>query len=168
MRTLKALAIAVALLPGCTRDEQSRRPSDNDLRAKVPEAPIAADPSDPQPYPTRLGRDDPAQPPSEPFYVGGDVAAPERLSGESPRFDLLEGRYSQSFCIVTAVVSRTGEVENVRFLKPRDTDPAVQRLVTEALATWRFKPALRQGKPVAVHYTLSISHCPRRRVEGAA
>lgn len=110
----------------------------------------------------------PAQPRSEPFYVTGDVVPPERLSGERPLLATLEGRYQQGFCVLSAVISREGAVQDVQFVRPGDAAPEVQRLLVSTLESWHFEPATLDGQPVAVYYNVTVNHCPVKVIDGGA
>jgi TonB family protein len=92
----------------------------------------------------------------EPVRVGGDVTAPERVSGPQPVYtrEAREARI-QGVVIVEAVVDREGRVGSVRVLKslPMGLDEAA----VEAVRQWRFRPATRSGEPVPVYYVLTVN-----------
>ncbi len=56
--------------------------------------------------------------------------------------------------IVELAVLSSGEVCDAKIYK--GLHPAVDACVLEAVLTWRFKPALLQGKPIAVVYAVPV------------
>jgi len=61
----------------------------------------------------------------------------------------------QGIVIVEAIISRTGQVENVRVLKglPMGLDQAA----VDAVKRWRFRPATQGGRPVNVYFILTVN-----------
>ena len=100
-------------------------------------------------------------------HVGGDVMRPEKLPGEGVSLlSKLAGQHSWriGFCLLEAVISNTGEVTDVKLVKPANVAPEVEEALAAELKSWRFKPATLQGEPVSVHYTVTVNHCPVSRV----
>lgn len=99
-----------------------------------------------------------AAPPAdeEPLRVGGDVLAPVRIAGDPPQYpDAAREARLQGIVILEIVIDRNGEVTNTRVLKglPMGLDAAA----VEAVRTWRFRPATRDGKPVAIYFIVPVS-----------
>lgn len=62
-----------------------------------------------------------------------------------------------TWVLVRAVISKTGEIKNVEFIKGNaDLMPEVRK----ALKTWKYKPYLYQGHAVDVDTTISVSFDP--------
>ena len=61
--------------------------------------------------------------------------------------------------IFEATITATGDVENIRVL--RSAHPDVDKAIIAALKQWKFRPATRNGKPVAVYYTLTVNIHPQ-------
>jgi protein TonB len=78
------------------------------------------------------------------------MTRPQRTAGEDPRYsrEALEARVEGTM-LVKCVVTAQGDVQNCQVIKPL---PHMERAVLDALSTWRMKPAVYQGKPVAVSY----------------
>lgn len=99
----------------------------------------------------------------EPYRVGGDVTAPVKIAGAAPGYTELARRARiNGVVILEATIERDGSVGRTRVLKslPFGLDTQAR----EAVATWRFEPARRQGRPVAVYTTLTVKfQVPPRR-----
>jgi hypothetical protein len=99
----------------------------------------------------------------EPVYeVGRDVKAPVRIKSCDPVIPkwVQKQRITQPMFIYEAVISSRGEVRSVRLTNP---EPAKEPYVTiehafhEAIKCWRFRAAIRKGKPVACRYMLTAT-----------
>lgn len=53
------------------------------------------------------------------------------------------------------VVTETGHVRSPQLLRP--LDPATDSAALESLCQWRFEPARRDGKPVAIRMQMTVS-----------
>ena len=89
------------------------------------------------------------------FQLTGDITPPEKVIFPSPRYTE-EGRQArtQGVVILEAVVDALGDVSRVKVLKGLPYG-----LSEEAVATakqWKFRPAMRAGKPVSVYLNLTI------------
>jgi len=89
------------------------------------------------------------------FQLTGDISPPEKIYFPSPRYTE-EGRQAriQGVVILEAVVDALGDVTRVKVLKGLPFG-----LSEEAVATakqWKFRPAMRGGKPVSVYLNLTI------------
>ena len=89
------------------------------------------------------------------MQVGGEVAPPERLFGPAPPYteEARQGRV-QGVVILEAIIDAMGNVNDVKVLKGLPmglTEQAVQ-----TAEEWKFKPATRNGDPVAVFFNLTI------------
>jgi TonB family protein len=96
----------------------------------------------------------------ETYRVGGDVTRPERIAGPSldlSRFD--PEVFARGAPIVEAVITPAGVVESVRVLK--SAHPVLEDHFVTTIKQWRFRPATRAGKPVAVYYTITSTVYPR-------
>lgn len=95
-------------------------------------------------------------PEGPPYRVGGDVTRPEKISGPPPVY-AIEARKARvtGVVILQTVIDEQGNVTEARVIKglPMGLDMAA----LEAVRTWKFKPATLDGKPVPVHYNLTVS-----------
>lgn len=90
------------------------------------------------------------------FKIGGSVQRPEAVFTPAPEFpDRANYENSQGIVILNVVVDRSGKVQNIRLVRP-----AGMGMEEEAVATvskWRFKPAQREGEPVAVEMNIEVA-----------
>lgn len=88
--------------------------------------------------------------------VGGGVKAPRALQQPDPSFDD-EARMAkfQGVTVLNIVVDRVGEVKQVRVTRPLGMGLDEQAAAT--VSTWKFAPAEREGKPVAVQVSVEVS-----------
>ncbi|HET7451678.1 MAG TPA: TonB family protein [Thermoanaerobaculia bacterium] len=94
-------------------------------------------------------------PAGAPLRVGGDVSAPVLVHRVEPVFpDAVRGRYAAaSPILLEAVISETGEVVRVKVLR---SSPPFDAAVVAAVRQWRYRPALRAGRPVPVSLVVSV------------
>jgi protein TonB len=88
--------------------------------------------------------------------VGGDVKAPIKEYAPPPQYtEIARKARIQGVVIVQAIVTKTGDVQDVKVLKglPMGLDTAA----ADAVKKWKFKPATLNGKPVDVYYNLTVN-----------
>ena len=143
-------AVALALL-GC------REAPKQVVSAGAPEArkpPVIREPVKSQ-KPTAISTQEAA-----PVYrVGGDVSRPELLHRAKIDFSRLPGLRMTGTPILEAVISEKGTIESARMLRP--TDPRLDSLLIDTVRQWRFRPAMKDGRPVRVYYTVTFNICPQ-------
>jgi hypothetical protein len=95
--------------------------------------------------------------------TGGDdvpVCIKDYASGENvmERIDpvLTERRFNP--IPVRIIIDKEGKVKHIHFLSAY---PEQARAITDALWQWRFRPYLRDGKPVEVETGIMFGHAPR-------
>lgn len=98
----------------------------------------------------------PPPPPEEgPVYVIGGIEPPEALDAPAPRYPELARKLGRDGLVVLqAVIDRQGRVQEVQVL--RGAPFGMTEAAVEAVRTWRFRPATRDGEPVAVYYQLTV------------
>jgi protein TonB len=164
-----AALLALALALGCANPEtcsDTRQATANDAAptraaAATPVGEAAATPTPATPTPVTpipVGEyfEIPAGPasPTEPLIVAGDVVPPVAIHRPSPDFTALGHVRVAGIPIVSAVIAADGTVEQVRVV--RSVHPDLDRAIVAAIEQWRFRPATLHGKPVAVHYSLTV------------
>jgi tetratricopeptide (TPR) repeat protein len=99
---------------------------------------------------------DELQKPEEVLRVGGAVSRPEKIGGEPPRYTK-EARLAKTkgIVILEGVIDREGCMRNPTVLK--GLPDGLSDAAREALRLWVFSPALVEGKPVPVYYTLTTN-----------
>ncbi len=88
--------------------------------------------------------------------VGGGVSAPVGIFRPQPRFTEDARRAGvEGVVILETVVDEEGNVRDVKVLKglPFGLDQSA----VDTVKTWRYEPALRNGKPVAVYFIFTIN-----------
>lgn len=89
-----------------------------------------------------------------PFRISSDVTAPVLIERVEPVFPETVHRRG-GVIVLESVVAEEGSVTAVKVL--RGEDDSLAPYVVEAVKQWRFRPATRNGKPVAVYYNLSVN-----------
>lgn len=83
------------------------------------------------------------------------VTRPKKIKGETPIYPrALETICTQGKVALETVIDREGYVAAPTQLD--SPSPILTLAALESLRTWRFKPAVYEGKPVAVYYTLTM------------
>ena len=98
----------------------------------------------------------PALPPGV-YRVGVDgVSAPRKISGAQPSYtDSARNRKIQGTVILQAIISADGSVQDVTVV--RSLEPSLDRSSIDTVKTWRFAPAMKDGKPVSVAVNIETS-----------
>ena len=91
------------------------------------------------------------------YRVGGDVTAPRPLSTPLPTPPARTDK--QRRVVVSFVVTPDGAVRDVKIIK--HFQPDFDRATIKTVATWRFEPATRGGKPVAVRLETEVKFTPQ-------
>lgn len=96
------------------------------------------------------------EPSSQPWRLDASMTRPVPL--DTPRAHYTETARRagiQGVVIIEAVIDEKGRVEDTRVLK--SLPMGLDGKAVEAVRSWRFKPATRDGKPVKVFYVLVVS-----------
>lgn len=96
-----------------------------------------------------------------PLVFSFGMTKPEIIHQVQPRYSELARRAAlQGAVIVEAVIDELGQVTHVRLIRglPMQLDLAAM----DAIKQWRFKPALLDGRPVKVFYTLTVNFTIQR------
>ncbi len=90
------------------------------------------------------------------FRVGGGVSAPKAIYSPDPEYSE-EARKAkfQGTCVLWLVVGPDGRPRDIRV--QRTLGLGLDEKAIEAVKTWRFDPALKDGKPVAVQINVEVS-----------
>jgi TonB family protein len=91
-----------------------------------------------------------------PHRVGDDVTRPEKISGAPPVYtEVARKARVQGVVIVEAIIDEQGNVTHTNILKGLPL--GLGQAAVEAVETWKFKPAMFEGRPVKVYYTLTVN-----------
>jgi len=90
------------------------------------------------------------------FRIGGGVSAPSVLSKVEPEYSE-EARKAkwQGSVVLSVIVDELGRPRNVKVL--RSLGLGLDQKAVEAVEQWRFKPGLKDGKPVPVMATIEVN-----------
>ena len=90
-----------------------------------------------------------------PIPVGGDVKEPILLVRIDPAYpDSMRIGRKQGVVILEAVITATGEVDDVRVLKSEGA--VLDRAASDAVRRWRYRPATLNGRAVSVYLTVTV------------
>jgi protein TonB len=98
---------------------------------------------------------------NKPIHLSFGMTKPEVIHQVQPRYSEQARRAAvQGTVIVEAVIDELGQVTNVRLI--RGLPMALDLAAMQAIQQWRFKPALLDGRPVKVFYTLTVNFTIQR------
>ena len=88
--------------------------------------------------------------------IGANVTPPVRVHSPQPRYtETARQARVQGIVILKGIVDADGRVTHLKILKGLPSGLAESAL--ETVGEWQYKPALYQGKPVAVHFTFTVN-----------
>ena len=90
------------------------------------------------------------------FRVGGGVSAPKAIYSPDPEYseEARKAKY-QGTCVLWLVVGPDGRPRDIRV--SRTLGLGLDEKAIEAVKTWRFVPAMKDNKPVAVQINVEVS-----------
>ncbi len=90
------------------------------------------------------------------FRVGKEVKAPKATYTPEPKFsDIARYERFQGTVVLNVVVGQDGNVHSVRVVRPLGL--GLDDSARSMIQTWRFHPATRDGKPVAVEMNIEVA-----------
>jgi protein TonB len=91
-----------------------------------------------------------------PYRVGGGVTAPKKIYDPDPDYseEARKAKY-QGTCILYVVVGPDGRTRDIRV--QRTLGLGLDEKAIEAVKTWRFEPAMKDGKPVSVAINIEVT-----------
>jgi len=90
------------------------------------------------------------------YRVGGGVSAPRALYSPDPQYsDEARKAKHQGIVVLWCVIGPDGRPHEVRV--QRSLGMGLDQKAMEAVRTWRFEPALKDGKPVAVQVNIEVN-----------
>ncbi len=90
------------------------------------------------------------------FRVGGGVSAPRALFAPDPEYseEARKAKY-QGVCVLWLVVGPDGRPRDIKI--SRSLGLGLDEKAIEAVRNWKFEPALKDGKPVAVQINVEVN-----------
>jgi bla regulator protein BlaR1 len=94
--------------------------------------------------------------PQQLYHVGGDVSAPQLVFAPDPQYSekARQAKY-QGVCVISLIVDAQGNPMRVQVV--RHLGMGLDKKAVEAVKAYRFKPAMRFGKPVAVEVNIEVN-----------
>jgi TonB family protein len=98
------------------------------------------------------------QPAAKVVHVAANKMAVQRISGDNPTYPP-EARKEkiQGTVVIDTTVSKEGAIEDLHVVKT--PDPSLAESALKAVRTWRYRPYLLNGNPVAVQTTVNVTFC---------
>lgn len=131
----------------------------------APEEPAEPAPPLPLPSPGPVVVVAPPAPPAPPVVERPDepvpfdpasIERPRRVVAPLPPYtELARHMRVEGFVVLEAVIDTEGRVRDVRVVRP--LPGGLDRSAVETIRTWRFEPARRDGRPIAVLYNLTVN-----------
>jgi protein TonB len=91
-----------------------------------------------------------------PFHVGGGVSAPRAVFTPDPEYseEARKAKY-QGTCVLWLVVGPDGRPRDIKV--SRTLGLGLDEKAIEAVKQWKFDPAMKDGKPVAVQISVEVT-----------
>jgi protein TonB len=89
--------------------------------------------------------------------AGGDVPEPELIYRVEPEYpDAARRSRVDGFVLLQAIINKKGDVVDIKVLQTPPERYGFAEKAKEAVAQWKFKPAIYKGKPVSVRIRFSV------------
>ena len=90
------------------------------------------------------------------YHVGGDVTAPKAIYSPEPEFSEAARKAGYSgTCVLSAIVGTDGRPSDIRVV--RKLGMQLDEQAIQSLREWKFQPAQKSGRPVAVAIEVEFS-----------
>ena len=90
------------------------------------------------------------------YSLGDGVTPPKPVFMPNPEYtDKARKKKISGTVLVAIIVTDEGTVRDAKIIKSLEKSLDQQALAT--VSTWKFEPATKDGKPVAVHLTVDVS-----------
>ena len=87
--------------------------------------------------------------------LGSDVKPPKAVYQPNPEYvDKARREKINGVVVLAMIVTAEGKVRDVKVIK--SLDAGLDKQAIAAVRTWKFEPATRAGKPVAVHLKTEV------------
>jgi periplasmic protein TonB len=90
------------------------------------------------------------------YQIGNGVRAPKPIYTPDPEYlERPRKKKIQGTVVLAMIVTAEGNVRDVKVTERVYKD--LDKQAVAAVSTWKFKPATKDGKPVAVHLSVDVS-----------
>jgi TonB family protein len=102
-----------------------------------------------------LAQDAAEKSPDTVYEVGNGVTAPKAIYQPDPQYnERARKKKINGTVIVAMIVTAEGKVRDLKVIK--SLDKGLDKQAIAAVSTWKFEPATKDGKPVAVHLPVEV------------
>lgn len=92
------------------------------------------------------------------LHVSAKEMSGNRISGENPTYPPeAKKKKIQGTVVIDTTISKEGAVEDLHVVKT--PDPSLAEGALKAVRTWRYRPYLLNGNPIAVETTVNVTFC---------
>jgi TonB family protein len=92
------------------------------------------------------------------IHVSAKEMTGNRISGDNPTYPPEERKKKiQGTVVIDTTISKEGAIEDLHVVKT--PDPSLAESALKAVRTWRYRPYLLNGDPVAVQTTVNVTFC---------
>jgi len=92
------------------------------------------------------------------IHVSAKEMSGNRISGNNPTYPPEERKKKiQGTVVLDVTVSKEGVIENLRVVK--SPVESLSKSALDAVRTWRYRPYLLNGEPIAVETTVNVTYC---------
>jgi len=99
------------------------------------------------------------------FHVGGGVSPPRAIYSPQPEYSEEASKAKlEGTCVLGLIVGVDGKVHNIRVLTP--LGKGLDEKAINAINTWEFEPAMKDGHPVRVEIAVEVSFHLDQKSEG--
>jgi periplasmic protein TonB len=93
-----------------------------------------------------------------PYGIGNGVTAPDLIHRTPPQYSAEAMRAKlQGVAVLSGVVGVDGALHDIRVERAHDAAFGLDQEAIRCVRQWRFRPGMRQGKPVAVYVTIEVA-----------
>jgi TonB family protein len=94
------------------------------------------------------------KPPTK-IHVKSSIMTGQKISGDNPTYPKeARAKKIQGAVVLNATISKDGAIENLQVVKT--PNPSLAESALKAVRTWRYRPYLLNGEPVAVETTVNV------------
>lgn len=91
----------------------------------------------------------------EPRKMSVNIIEPVLVRSVNPKYPLAAAiAHIEGIVIFEAIITRAGSVDQVKTL--RADHPLLEKAARDAVLQWKYKPAMLQGQPVKVYFTVTV------------
>ncbi len=90
------------------------------------------------------------------YELGNDVKAPKPVYTPNPEYtDSARKKKINGSVTLAMIVTAEGDVRDLKVIK--GLDKGLDKQALAAVSTWKFEPATKDGRPVAVHLSTAVT-----------